>query len=97
MNRMYRVGVAALALAAVVSQTTVANAGIRWCPPKVEAAAGGSFPIFLVVGAIVCTGLTWGKLEVQANGRELTAKERLHAALHCAFPPLGFAKLIRNG
>lgn len=100
MNRMYRVGVAALALAAVVSETTAASAGGYICPPEVVAAPAstGATTVLAIfgLGTLLCTAMTWGKMEVKAKGRELTAGERLHAVAGCAFAPIGFAKLMHD-
>jgi hypothetical protein len=100
MKTTSRAAVAALALAAFVAQPIAANAGAPYCPPVVPPGPHnvGAVPIFWAVGFFLCAGMTIGKQDKDAkdNGTTVSHKERAHAFLGCAFPPIGLAKLAHG-
>lgn len=99
MKTTSRAAVAALALAAFVAQPIAANAGAPCVVPPVASPANmGPLPIFWAVGFFLCAGMTIGKQDKDAkdNGTTVSHKERAHAFLGCAFPPIGLAKLAHG-
>jgi hypothetical protein len=95
MKKTSRAAVVALALAAFVAQPVVANAGVVYCPPAASPSAASPLPILWAFGFFLCAGMTLGKLDVQAKkaGVAVSKKDRAHAFLGCALPPIGLAKL----
>ena len=95
MQKGLRASVVALALTALVAQSTNANAiGLAPAP----AAAVSPLVIVYGFGVLFCTGLTFGKQDVWAAKAHstVTAKRRLYGFLGCIFPPIGLAKLMRG-
>jgi hypothetical protein len=99
MKTTSRAAIAALALAAFVAQPIAANAGVP-CAPVVPVSPTnvGPLPILWAVGFFLCAGMTIGKQDKDAkdNGTTVSGKERAHAFLGCALPPIGFAKLAHK-
>ena len=90
MNRKLSVALAAIALPALAVQPTQANPGL-WG----TVTASPYFAPWLI-GSVVCNGLTWAQQDAWAarQGRAVSHKERVHGFIGCAFPPIGFLKLI---
>ncbi len=89
MKRHLQAGVAALAFLGLVAQPMAANAGIICCPPCPPASAGfdaGPVPMLLVTGFLICAGIELGRQDVQAHGKTVSGKERLHTLLGCLLP-----------
>lgn len=88
---------AAVALALTVSSTTTFAAPAP-PPPASPSVAGTVIPMAWAVTFMVCTGMTWGKMQVDAHKmhRELTAADGFRGVGRCLFPPFGFAKLMRD-
>ena len=87
----------ALALAICAIQPTVASA--RPAPlPAPSNPAGVIIPMAWAVGFFICTGLTWGKMQVDAQRmhRELTGADAFRGIGRCLFPPFGIAKLMQG-
>ena len=86
----------ALALAVCVAQpATVAAAR----PPVVASSPTDmALPIAWTVGFFLCTGMTWGKMKVDADKahRELTGADAFRGIGRCLFPPFGIAKLMQG-
>ena len=60
--------------------------------------ANMALPIAWTVGFFLCTGMTWGKMQVDADKahRELTGADAFRGIGRCLFPPLGIARLMRG-
>ena len=90
----------ALALTVCAAQpTTVYAAGVAPAAASTSSgSAGAALPMAWAVGTFICTGLTWGKMKVQADRhhRKLTAADAFRGIGQCLIPPLGFAKLMRG-
>ncbi len=84
-----------LALAVCVAQPAAVSAKpIVVASPPVDMA----LPIAWTVGFFLCTGMTWGKMKVDADKahRELTGADAFRGIGRCLFPPFGIAKLMRD-
>jgi hypothetical protein len=90
MNRKLRAGVAGLAFLGLVAQPMAANAGVPWwcCPPCPTASGydAGPVPMLLVTGFFLCAGVELGRQDVQAKGKTVSGKDRVHAFLGCLLP-----------
>ncbi len=87
----------ALALAVCTVQPTAASARVVTPPPSGNV-AGTVIPMAWAVGFFICTGLTWGKMQVDAQKahRELTGADAFRGIGRCLFPPLGIAELMQG-
>ena len=92
MKNTVRAGVAALAFMGLVAQPMVANAGAWPCEPAATA-GNETGPRRWGIGGFLCAGLAMGKQDVEGR---TTHKDRAHALIACAFPPIGLAKLIHH-
>jgi hypothetical protein len=93
--------VAAGVLAAAMSLAQPAAVFAIPNPPPAPAATNAAavvLPLAWAVGFFACTGLTWGKMQVDADKahRELTGADAWTGITRCLFPPLGFARLMRG-
>ena len=95
MKRTIRTAIAALALTALAAQPVLANP-VSHHP--VGLTAPSSIWMGYGLGVMICTGLTFGKQDVQAKQwrTTVTHKQRFLGLLGCAFPPIGLAKLIHH-
>ena len=87
----------ALALAICAAEPTAVLA--RPIPPPASGnVAGTVIPMAWAVGFFICTGLTWGKMQVDAQKmhRELTGADAFRGIGRCLFPPFGIAKLMQG-
>ena len=57
-----------------------------------------ALPVAWTVGFFLCTGMTWGKMKVDADKahRQLTGADAFRGIGRCLFPPIGFARLMRD-
>ena len=57
-----------------------------------------ALPIAWTVGFFLCTGMTWGKMKVQADKahRELTGADAFRGIGRCIFPPYGIGRLMQG-
>ena len=89
------VTVGALALTVCVAQpaAVLARPAVVASPP-----VNMALPIAWTVGFFLCTGMTWGKMQVDADKahRELTGADAFRGIGRCLFPPFGIAKLMRG-
>jgi len=87
----------ALALTICAAQPAVVSAR-PYIAPASGNVAGTVIPMAWAVGFFICTGLTWGKMQVDAQKmhRELTGADAFRGIGRCLFPPLGIAKLMQG-
>jgi hypothetical protein len=94
-TRLVAAGSLALAVCIVQPATVFARPVVT---PAATNAAGVVVPMIWAVGFFICTGLTWGKMQVDAQKqhRELTGADAFRGIGRCLFPPIGFAKLMQG-
>jgi hypothetical protein len=85
----------ALALAVLVARPAAVSADQL---PVASAPTNMALPIAWTVGVFLCTGMTWGKMQVDAAKahRELTGADAFRGLGQCLIPALGFAKLMQG-
>ena len=88
--------VTAGALALTVCLADVPAASARYVIPA--SPPDMALPIAWTVGFFLCTGMTWGKMKVDADKahRELTGADAFRGIGRCLFPPFGIARLMQG-
>jgi len=88
MKRHLRAGGAALAFLGLVAQPMTANAiGLPHCVEPATGYDAGPIPMLLVTGFFLCAGVEIGRQDVQAHGKTVSGRDRLHALLGCLLLP----------
>ncbi len=90
-----------LTAAAAVALTLCAAQPASATMPRAPVAASSATTILTMawaVGFFVCTGMTWGKMQVDAQKqhRALTGADAFRGIGRCLFPPIGFADLMQG-
>ena len=88
-------------LAAGALALAISSSAASATPPPAPASpsvAGTVVPMAWAVTFFICTGMTWGKMQVDAHRmhRELTAADGFRGVGRCLFPPFGFARLMQG-
>jgi len=85
-----------LALAVCVAQPAFVAA--KPALPVASAPTNMALPIAWTVGFFLCTGMTWGKMKVDADKahRELTGADAFRGIGRCIFPPYGIGRLMQG-
>ena len=91
------VAASALALTVFVAQPAAVSAK-QITPAASGDAAGVALTMAWAVGVFVCTGMTWGKMQVDAqkHHRQLTGADAFRGIGRCLLPTYGFAQLMQG-
>ena len=98
MKIMKFVAAGAVVLTLFAAQPAFATRVIPVVSAPATAPANMALPIAWTVGFFLCTGMTWGKMKVDADKahRELTGEDAFRGIGRCIFPPYGIGRLMQG-